>query len=260
LNVGQARIAIRERGIAEILDLAFRFVLVIGKGSYLRLFLWVVVPTFGVIGLSAVRGVGWGYVWLLAVTLFLLAELPFTIAASRLLFSERVSLREIFGASLKLLPRYLGCLLLSILVLALSCLIPFLLPFAIGRILYLREIIILEGTGVGASWSRSQRFTQQRLWSALEAAAALAVLTLAFVILLQVLGSTLSSNLFDPEPIAELFEHGGSLFAVAGLLLAAPFVATARFLSYIDGRTRREAWDVQVRFMQLGVDERARRT
>ena len=38
---------------------------------------------------------------------------------------------------------------------------------------------------------------------------------------------------------------------IAGLLLSAPLVATLRFLAYIDNRTRREGWDVQVRFLEL---------
>jgi hypothetical protein len=38
--------------------------------------------------------------------------------------------------------------------------------------------------------------------------------------------------------------------------LAVPFLATARFLAYIDGRTRREAWDVQLRFTELAKSPR----
>jgi hypothetical protein len=34
-------------------------------------------------------------------------------------------------------------------------------------------------------------------------------------------------------------------------LLSAPFVASASFLGYIDMRTRKEGWDIQLRFMAL---------
>jgi len=36
------------------------------------------------------------------------------------------------------------------------------------------------------------------------------------------------------------------------LFLSVPLVATLRFLAYIDNRTRREGWDIQVRFLELG--------
>ena len=49
----------------------------------------------------------------------------------------------------------------------------------------------------------------------------------------------------------ELFVHGGSGFAVAGALLAVPVAAAARFLGYIDLRTRKEGWDIQLRFLRL---------
>jgi len=50
----------------------------------------------------------------------------------------------------------------------------------------------------------------------------------------------------------KLLSDGGSYPALAGFLLSVPWAATSRFLSYIDGRTRQDAWDVQVRIMALG--------
>jgi hypothetical protein len=40
---------------------------------------------------------------------------------------------------------------------------------------------------------------------------------------------------------------------VIGCFAALPLVATARFLSYIDGRTRQDGWDIQLRFMSLAA-------
>ena len=53
------------------------------------------------------------------------------------------------------------------------------------------------------------------------------------------------------HPTGELFEHGGSGFAVLGALLAVPLAAAMRFLGYIDLRTRKEGWDIQLRFVAL---------
>ena len=43
--------------------------------------------------------------------------------------------------------------------------------------------------------------------------------------------------------------------AVIGFFAALPLVATARFLSYIDGRTRQDGWDIQLRFMSIAAAE-----
>ena len=53
------------------------------------------------------------------------------------------------------------------------------------------------------------------------------------------------------RPVGSLWSDGGSGFAVIGALLSAPFVASASFLGYIDLRTRKEGWDIQLRFMAL---------
>jgi hypothetical protein len=60
------------------------------------------------------------------------------------------------------------------------------------------------------------------------------------------------------EPFGSLLQDGGSPYALAGLFLATPLVASARFLSYIDGRTRRDAWDVQVRFLGIKAEAQER--
>jgi len=64
---------------------------------------------------------------------------------------------------------------------------------------------------------------------------------------------TTTSRLARP---ADALLRGGSWFALCGFFLAVPFLATARFLAYIDGRTRREAWDVQLRFTELAKSPR----
>ena len=80
----------------------------------------------------------------------------------------------------------------------------------------------------------------------------------ASVLCSELLGLGLVSYLLQlGSPLGSLFEDGGSLFALLGLFLSTPLVATARFLTYIDGRTRRDAWDVQVRFQQVRAEAKA---
>jgi hypothetical protein len=40
----------------------------------------------------------------------------------------------------------------------------------------------------------------------------------------------------------------GGWAAMIGYLLAGPYTAIARMFDYVDARTRREGWDIQIRF------------
>ena len=55
------------------------------------------------------------------------------------------------------------------------------------------------------------------------------------------------------KPFGDLWDDGGSAYAIVGFFAALPLVATARFLAYIDGRTRQDGWDIQLRFMAIAA-------
>jgi hypothetical protein len=40
-----------------------------------------------------------------------------------------------------------------------------------------------------------------------------------------------------------------------GFHAAIPYLAVARFLGYVDHRTRGDGWDIQLRFMALAAEE-----
>ena len=64
------------------------------------------------------------------------------------------------------------------------------------------------------------------------------------------------------EPLDLLFEERGSWASVAGYVAVAPYIALAKLFDYVDARTRREGWDIQVRFKAIAAkarDERARK-
>ena len=48
-------------------------------------------------------------------------------------------------------------------------------------------------------------------------------------------------------------DRRGSALALAAYWLFVPYLATARFLLYIDVRTRAEGWDVQTRFAAIAA-------
>ena len=81
--------------------------------------------------------------------------------------------------------------------------------------------------------------------------ATLALPALGAVVGDQLGNAVVSVGLQLGKPTGDLFTDGGSAFAVLGALLAVPVAAAARFLGYIDLRTRKEGWDIQLRFMAL---------
>ena len=79
-----------------------------------------------------------------------------------------------------------------------------------------------------------------------------ACLTTSFVLLGETLGQAVWSFGLDINASSEeLIDDGGSPFALFGLFAAVPLGTAYRFLSYINERTRQDAWDVQVAFLAL---------
>src|SRR5262249_40877626 len=61
------------------------------------------------------------------------------------------------------------------------------------------------------------------------------------------------------RPFGSLVPDGGSVFALVGFFLSIPYVASARFLKYTDIRTRKEGWDIQLKFTAIQAADQARR-
>jgi hypothetical protein len=159
---------------------------------------------------------------------------------------------RIFG---RRLGSYLAMLFLSRALLAASALPFFLgLPFAWPRLLVVHEASLLEGAGPGDAISRANRFIGSRSLNAFVAILSLLVLHAAISVVAELLGQGLVNELLQlGAPFGELFKDGGSPYALAGFFLAVPYLATARFLYYVDSRTRSDGWDVQVRFMAIAA-------
>src|SRR6185436_8021455 len=56
-------------------------------------------------------------------------------------------------------------------------------------------------------------------------------------------------------PLGSLWKQGGSAYALVGFFLSVPVTAAARFLKYVDVRTRKEGWDIQLRFTAIAAAE-----
>ena len=256
MNVLTTRVVLRERTLSEVFDLAFRFVVVLGGRKYLRLWLVACVPWLGLCIWMRRQQLDWGLIWATAFTGFVVAQIPFTLAASRLLLGDQLSLGSLARAWLPRIPGQLLMHAVVLIVMASTSFVVFPLLFLAARFLYLPEITLLEGSGLFRAYERGTRITRQRLAHAFETCFLLMTVWAAFVLGAEVTGRAVQTDLLSFPAPADALATGGSWFALCGFFAAVPFIVTARFLAYIDGRTRREAWDVQLRFTELAESPR----
>lgn len=261
MNLARAAIVLRPRGVAELLDLAF---LVLGSRSvmlFARLAALVLLPCYALcLALRYALDWSWWAIWPVAMLLGSCAQGPFTVAVGRLLFTETLSVREVMRVYKERVGAYFGALVVSRLYLLLAASL-LLVPvfFAWPRMLFVHEACLLEMAGPGAAVKRSSRFMAGDGARAFVMLMVLLVAHVAAVFAAQVLGDGIVDSVLQlGRPFDVLWMHGGSAYALAGFFLALPYVATARFLMYIDRRTRSDGWDIQVRFMAIAADAGAR--
>jgi hypothetical protein len=259
VNLGASAIVLRPRTLAEILDLACRFTISVAFGLYARLSAVVLLPIFaGCLALRYALGWPWPAVWCVAVALGSVAQGVFTVAVGRLLFSEELGAWQVLRLFGRRLGSYLVMLFLSRSLLALACL-PFLLglPFAWPRLVFTHEASLLEGAGPVDAIRRSDRFISGRGGSVFAVLLALLLTQAGFVLTSELLCQGLVGWVLQlGTPFGSLFSSDyGSPYALAGLWLSIPYVAAARFLDYIDARTRSDGWDIQLRFMAIAASD-----
>ena len=254
MNLGAARVALRVRAAADVLDLAAPFCL---RNRRLTALLSVVVlgPAFVLCLLARYRlDWPWGAVWSLAVALSLLCEAPFTVAYSDLMFvaPAGVRTRAVLRRALRRLPALAFARFVTTFIhaFALSLVLPALYTGSV--FLVVPEAVLLEGAGPFGAISRSGSALRGRVMAGIGILIALVLLPAAGALAGELLGSTVVSMVLQlGEPFGSLFRNGGTPYALAGLFATVPLVAAARFLFYIDLRTRKEGWDIQLRFMEI---------
>jgi hypothetical protein len=262
VNLRAARVVLRQRSLADVLDLALPFC-VAGRRPLGAAALLVLGPVAILAAAARLRARwGWPLVWLVVFEACALLDGAFTVVLGDLLFREP---REI--SALASLRRFLGrsmavatAVIARQVVVAASAALVF-LPFVQGPATqFLPEALLLESATWRRAWTRSRALTRNRGGFAL----GLSLATLALPVLGAIAGDQLGNaalgmGLQLGKPTGDLFADGGSGFAVLGALLAVPVAASARFLGYIDLRTRKEGWDIQLRFMALGAETSADR-
>jgi hypothetical protein len=259
MNLLAARVVLRPRSLAEVLDLAVPFCLA-GKRVMGRLAALVLAPA-----LAVCAGLRWGFGWqwqsvmLVALVLGDVVEGAFTCAAGELLFREPrdTSAAAILARFIRRLPRAFAALVVCRVLLAVALPLVVTLPMVALRLLFTREVVLLEEAGPFAALGRSHRLVKNHSGKGIGLLTALSVGPALFVVGAEQLGQgAVGTVLQAGAPFGRLFQEGGSLFALAGFFLSVPVLATARFLAYIDLRTRKEGWDIQLRFAALAAAAR----
>jgi hypothetical protein len=263
LKLDAARVVLRPRSLSEIFDLGLRFATAPAARLYAKLGVLTLLPAWGLcVAARHAFGWEWQFVWLLALALATPIQGVFTVAIGRMMFAEEVSLREVLGQYLRRLPAYLGALLLTRAMIGILSLAFFLVapPFWMwGRCAYVHEACLLEQASPVDAITRAARMIARNVISTVGLLLLLSLAAAGFVFVAEML---LIVGLFDfvlqlGRPFGALFDDGGSIAALLGLFLAVPYWATVRFLAYIDLRTRRDGWDVQLRFMAIQARARA---
>jgi hypothetical protein len=254
MDLMRARVALRERPLLDVLDLAVRFCAANAR-AYAKMSLAVVVPAF-VVSWAAGQFVGWWLGWMVAVVLSCFAGAPFVALASRLVFAESVGTRQALGLAARAVPRLVVVRLLQLLALAASGLVVGLPWIWLGTIfLFVVEVAVLEQTGVGAVLGRTQRIAHAHFPNALLAMILGTLAPLAAAMLADVAGRDVLGSVLEIKPPLSMFKAGGSWLALLGWWGTLPLIQTTRFFVYLDIRTRTEGWDIQTRFAALAARE-----
>ena len=257
MNVAESRIVLRERSVAESLDLACS---ICGSGAlslYVKLAAVVLLPGYTLCLLARyLLDVSWLTLWLVGWAFGSIAQGVFTVAASRWLFGS-ASVGEILRAFGRRLWSFFWAWLAAALYVAASAALVIALPYAWAHVLVAREASLLEGASPIAAIQRGARFVRSDVGRALSMQAALGLAQLACVVLAELLLDGVANGVLQlGAPPDRLFAQFGSPYALLGLFVSVPYVATARFLAYIDGRTRGDGWDIQVRFLAMAAQQR----
>jgi hypothetical protein len=259
VDLKACNVILRPRSTWELFDLGLRFSTGHAWPVYRRLAWWVLVPAWSlVMVLRFGLEVEWAWVWAVAFGMTLLTGGIFTLAASQLMFAETVRVRTVLGEFARRFPSYLTTLVLSWIVVAIGGLFAWLVfpvLWAASRVAHVHEASLLEQAGPMAALSRAARLVSKDLAATIWLQTLLWVHWVAFVLVFEAIGNRgiVDFVLQLGAPLGRL-EWGGSAFALAGLFAAVPYVATVRFLAYLDRRTRSDGWDVQVECMAIAAE------
>ena len=258
MDLMRARVALRERPLLDILDLAIRFCASHGA-KYAKLSAVVLIPSFAVT-FAAGYFVGPWLAWITTVFVTAFAGAPYVALASRLVFADDVGVGEALRIGLRAVPGLMVIRLVQLMALAVSSITVGLAWVWLGPItLFVLEVLILEQGGVGGTLGRAHRVANAHFADAVLTMFLCALGPLCAAMLADVAGRQILEEVLEVKPPPSMFHEGWSALALVGWLAALPLVQTARFFVYLGIRTRTEGWDIQTRFAAIAARADAER-
>jgi hypothetical protein len=249
-------IALRRRTPLETCDLALAFVRRAFR-PYFMLWLFALgLPGVALYAWHRVSGLSWVTTWLLLAAWIVVAQGLFTLLGAELLFASQASPRRVVRRFLSSFPSYLFAMIASRVAFAFLALTVFLLPRGFASSTLIPEVVLLEGLRGDAALRRGRRLGATLARPMLD----FGIVTLTGLFTAGALADQLGAAAVEfllslGTPFGSLFEDGGSLYAMLGVLAGVPVVVTARLLSYVDGRAEQDGWDIQLRFQALRARE-----
>lgn len=252
LDVMHARVAFRNRAFIDVMDLALRFFAVHAK-LYATVSLFALSPCVA-LTLLAAWAWGWTGAAVVAFVLSFVAQVPFTVLASRLVFQEKVAAAAVLRASAREIPRIVAMRLgwaLAVATGTLFLLVPGLWLAAL--FLFVDEVMILERSAISPAFGRSNRIAMGGIGDALIGVCMTVLVPALAMLLADVGGRAFIGELLQFRPPVPAWTAGGSVLATLGWFGIIPYVATTRFFTYLNMRTRAEGWDIQTRFAAIAA-------
>ncbi len=276
MDPNQTLVRIRPRRIWEILDLALLVVrhypVTIGLTVLIGIAPWALFSLIPLVNEptqadeSTFEGFLFMY-FLVFLPLFIaifepLATAPMSLVMGELMLGRRPRFGSITASLFRAVPSFLLMMLLR----------AFLLATVVGSLLvpinlfYANEVILLERSKLFSFWKRTGILTQDaqsyHLWIALVEWGFLfgfAFLCCGFGLgsLWVTLFGSGTPPLFDEE--LDLLGEAPMIAITMGMWVAVGFFSVARFLFYIDRRTRLEAWDLNLKLQTLAIASGAER-
>lgn len=256
MNLLESRVVLRVRSLVDGLDLAAP--LCVSNHRALAPLALVVLGPAAALCLALRHGAGWSWpaVWAVVVVLVGVLEGPFTVAFGELLFQkpEQVTTGAVLRRFARSTPDYLGALVLDRLLLALATILVLpALPIA-AALMFVPEAVLLERAGPLVALARSRRFVRRHVGPCVLLALSRVLIYGAGAFAAEAIGQSAVGFVFQMgQPFGDVVSHGGSDYAIIGALMAVPLAAAARFLKYVDLRTRKEGWDIQIRFLAMAA-------
>jgi hypothetical protein len=204
------------------------------------------------------------WAWLLTPLLAPVFSSPLVTTIGHLVFTPKVSFGLVAGETLRRLPAFVLLFFVNrvISVVGLCALVvPGLYLWRASW--FLGPIVLLEGSPLGASFRRGRRFAAgfqgHVIAHAFNSAALLLYLGVAGASLGHFLVTKVFGLSFSAVANLTVLDAYPHLLGLGAFALAAPFVTLVWFFVYLDVRTRKEGWDLELAFRARAAElERVR--